>query len=311
MSQQPGLSLKDALDLFYLDCEAQQFTPHTLRFYRGRLGLFLAWCTAHDIYTLQTLDATHIRAFLVDLTRRKLSSAYIHAFARALRTFGNYCVRDELLEVSPFARVKMPRLEKKILPALTPDEIQRVLAACESDRDRAIVLTLLDSGLRASELCALDMADLDMSSGALFVRHGKGQKDRVSYIGPATRKQVLRYVRLERQSESDALFVSQRDGERLTYYGLAQLLRRIRKAAGVPKLTAHAMRRTFALNALRAGMNIFVLAKLMGHADLTVLRQYLQLVEDDLQDAHRRASIVENMLRGRRGRKPTRGPPSS
>jgi integrase/recombinase XerD len=69
----------------------------------------------------------------------------------------------------------------------------------------------------------------------------------------------------------------------MTYYGLAQLLNRLRVAANAPNLTALALRRTFALNSLRAGMNIFVLAKLTGHADLTILRQYLQLVEDDLQ----------------------------
>ncbi len=309
MSKQQRLSLKDALELFYLDCEARQFTPHTLRFYHQRLGLFADWCAAHDAAKLRALDATHIRAFLAELHGRKLSSAYIHAFARAVRTFCNFCVRDELLTVSPFARVKMPRLQKKILPALTPVEVRRILAVCASDRDQAIVLTLLDSGLRASELCALDLDDVDWQTGALFVRNGKGQKDRVSYIGPATRKRVVRYVRLERESEDDALFVSQRGGGRLTYYGLAQLLRRLRKAATVPKLTAHAMRRTFALNALRAGMNIFVLAKLMGHADLTVLRQYLQLVEDDLQDAHKRAAVVENMLAEARGRKKARGPP--
>jgi integrase/recombinase XerC/integrase/recombinase XerD len=306
LAPQQKLSLVDALDLFLLDCEARQFTAHTLRFYRGRLGLFVAWCVEHDAPALGDVGAPTIRRFIVDLARRKLSSAYVHGFARAIRAFLNYCVRDELLDISPFARVQMPRLEKKILPALTATELQRVLAACTSARDRAIVLTLLDSGLRASELCALDLADVDRATGAVMVRRGKGQKDRVSYIGPYTRKQVAKYLHLERQSDDPALFVSQTDGERLTYYGLAQALQRLRRIAQTPTLTAHALRRTFALNSLRGGMNIFVLAKLMGHADLTVLRQYLQLVEDDLQDAHRRVAVVETMLKGG---KRSRGPP--
>lgn len=139
---------------------------------------------------------------------------------------------------------------------------------------------------------------VDMSSGAVHVRIGKGQKDRISYIGPHTRKRLARYLHGERIADHDALFVSQQHHTRMTYYGLAQLIKRLREAAKVPNLTAHALRRTFALNSLRAGMNIFVLAKLMGHADLTVLRQYLQLVEDDLQEAHKRADVVGSMIRG-------------
>lgn len=301
MATQQSLTLQAALELFILDCESRQFTGHTLRYYRQRLGVFVPWCVEHDASLLTDVSAPLIRRFLVEQSKCGISSAYLHSFARSIKTFLNYCVRDELIAVSPFKRVQMPKLEKKILPALSPGEIRRILAACHNERDEAIVLVLLDSGLRASELCALDMGDVDKATGAIHVRSGKGQKDRVSYIGPHTRKRLARYLHIERQGESGALFVSQQHHTRMTYYGLAQLLIRLRDAANVPHLTAHALRRTFALNSLRAGMNIFVLAKLMGHADLTVLRQYLQLVEDDLQDAHKRADVVGNMLRGARG----------
>lgn len=305
MPTEQKLTLKSALDLFLLECEARQFTDNTLRYYRQRLGQFVTWCAEQDAATLADITAPLIRAFLVERARTGISSAYLHSYARAVKTFLNYCVRDELIAVSPFKRVKMPKLEKKILPAVTPAEIKRVLSACGNHRDQAIILLMLDSGLRASELCALDMGDVDMSSGAVHVRIGKGQKDRISYIGPHTRKRLARYLHGERIAEHDALFVSQQHHTRMTYYGLAQLLNRLRIKANVPNLTAHALRRTFALNSLRAGMNIFVLAKLMGHADLTVLRQYLQLVEDDLQEAHKRADVVGGMLRGARG-PPTR-----
>lgn len=296
MSQQQRSSVLDAFEMFLLDCEARQFTKHTLRFYRGRLSLFVRWCDENNIDTIGVVTAIHLRRYLVDTQHRDVSSAYLHSHARALRTFFNYCVRDELLESSPFARVQMPRLEKKVLEALSPTDVMQVLAACDTERDHALVLFLLDSGVRASELCALDVADVDLSTGTVHVRMGKGQKGRIVYIGARTRKQLIRYLRLERESTSDALFVSQRDGERLTYYGLAQALKRLRTDTQVPHCSAHAMRRTFAINCLRGGMNIYVLAKLMGHADILVLRQYLSLVEDDLKNAHAQAGVIDRIL---------------
>lgn len=286
----------EAFELFLLDCEARQFTAHTLRFYRGRLTLFVAWCDEQALSTVADITPAHVRHYLVDTQRRGTSSAYVHSHARALRTFFNYCVRDGFLDSSPFTKVKMPRLEKKILSALTNAEVQQLLGACSTERDRALVPFLLDSGVRASELCALDLADVTLESGTVHVRLGKGQKGRSVYIGPQTRKQLGRYLRLERPAHSPALFVPERGGDRLSYSGLSQILKRLRRATSIAHCSAHALRRTFAINCLRGGMNIYILAKLMGHSDITVLRQYLELVEDDLHTAHSQASVLERML---------------
>lgn len=293
---QQKLSLDAAFEFFLLDCEARAFTKHTLRFYTERLSLFIRWLRGEDVGTLSSLNANHIRSYLVHLQRRDLSSSYIHGHARAIKTFCNYCVRDGLIEASPFSRVQMPRLTKKILPALTKEAVHRILDQTKTERDAAIVLFLLDSGVRATELVQMDIGDVSMKTGTVSVREGKGQKDRTTYVGAKTRKQLRRYL-LERDNleDDDPLFVSAKGGGRLTYYGLAQMLKRLRKACGVKECHAHTFRRTFAINCLRNGMDIFVLAKLMGHADLTVLQQYLDLVKDDLEKAHDKYGPVNNM----------------
>jgi integrase/recombinase XerD len=307
VSQQQRPSIFDAFEMFLLDCKARQFTKHTLRFYRGRLILFVRWCAEHGLDDLGAVTPIDLRRYLVDTQQRNVSSAYLHSHARALRTFFNYCVRDQLLDTSPFARVQMPRLEKKILESLSPYEINRLISFCTCERDHALILFLLDSGVRASELCALDIDDIDLSSGAVQVRLGKGQKGRTVFIGARTRKQLLRYLRLERAPGSKPLFVSQRRDTRLTYSGVAQILKRLGRDAGVSHCSAHAFRRTFAINCLRGGMNIYVLAKLMGHTDILVLRQYLSLVQDDLMEAHALAAVVDRMV-GQAARQ-KRGPP--
>ena len=129
--------------------------------------------------------------------------------------------------------------------------MQDLLDACQNDRDRAIVLTLLDSGVRASELLALDVGDLDTLTGALRVRLGKGRKQRVAFVGTQTRKAIARYLTDRgKVGPSEPLFVTLTGGTRLQFYGLQSLLHRLGRAAGVKPMGAHRFRRTFAIESL-------------------------------------------------------------
>jgi integrase/recombinase XerD len=152
------------------------------------------------------------------------------------------------------------------------------------------LLSLLDTGCRASEFVALDIGDVNMNTGAAIIRHGKGGKFRTAFMGASTRREVLRYLR-HRTDDAGPLWVTMA-GERLTYGGLRQVVSRRANAAGVPVPSLHSFRRAFALACLRGGMDVYSLQKLMGHADLSVLRRYLAQNEADLQAAHARASPV-------------------
>lgn len=160
---------------------------------------------------LDTLTPHHIRRYLVDARKRDLSSQYQNNLARAIRAWLNYCVRDGLLEKSPMSTVKMPKIQNKILSAYTDDEVAAILDSCETTRDTALILFLLDSGVRASELIALNVGDVDLPSGTVKIEDGKGQKGRVTHIGAKTRKAVLRYI-LERgkPGNDEPLFTGQK-----------------------------------------------------------------------------------------------------
>ncbi len=156
---------------------------------------------------------------------------------------------------------------------------------------------LLDSGVRVSELIALNVGVVDESTGEITVRAGKGQKQRTVYIGLKTRKQLKRYLAVrEVKGPQEPLFISEKQRQRLTVSGMVQLMRRLREQSGVDICTCHTFRRTFAINCLRNGMNIYVLARLMGHTDIIILRQYLALVDADLSEAHRKFGAVDRLL---------------
>lgn len=151
--------------------------------------------------------------------------------------------------------------------------------------------------MRAAELLALNGGDVDEHTKAIFVRQGKGRKDRTVYLGVKARRALLKAWRERKPGAGAPLWTGLRDGERLTESRLRQLLERIGQRAGVEHCSPHTFRRTFALWSLRAGMNIYTLARLIGHEDITVLRQYLALVEVDLRAAHEQASPVDRLLR--------------
>lgn len=272
--------LSEAIDLYALDCQAQRFAQRTVETALFRLGVFRRH--VGDL-PLDQLTANHIRAYQVALQKAGYSAGYQHGLMRSLRAFLNYCVVDDLVAVSPMAKVKMPRKADQVLPAVAEADIRRAVAACETQRDRAILLFIASSGVRRAELVALNVGDVDIATGAVEVRRGKGGKARTTYIDAAARKALKRY-QLERRNAkaSDPLFASQRRRNgRMTINSLTQTMERISDAAAV-HIACHALRRSFALRCLRARMNIHVLARLMGHSDIAMLRLYLPMLPEDI-----------------------------
>ena len=163
----------------------------------------------------------------------------------------------------------MPRLDRRVLPALSDAEVRRLLSACKLERDRAIILFLLDTGCRAFEAVQVNGEDIDLQSGDVRIRQGKGRKERIVFLGQNARAQLIRYYHDRGTPESkDPVWISEKSSERLTTSGLHQILKRLGRYAHVEHCGPHTFRRTFALWSLRNGMDIFRLARLMGHADI-------------------------------------------
>ncbi|MEZ4864134.1 MAG: tyrosine-type recombinase/integrase [Caldilineaceae bacterium] len=285
-----------AIELFDLDNQARRLTVATRKNYNHILSQFLSWCSEQSIDLLTEITAVSVRRYLAGMANRGLSGTYQHNHYRALRTFFVYCVRDELLAASPMRQVRAPKVEQKLPKVFGAGDIETILKACETLRDRTICLFLLDSGLRAAELCSLDVGDIDMQSGVVVVEKGKQQKERIVIVGAQVRKLYRRYLAQRRRPGPSApAFVAERGGDRLTVNALIQLMRRLRLASGIENCSAHTFRRTFATNSLRSGINIYVLAKLMGHSDIQVLRRYLEISQEDLEEAHRQHGPVDKL----------------
>jgi site-specific recombinase XerD len=140
-------ALSGAYDGFMIDREAMRCTAKTLAFYKYALGDFLTYLRSQSIVAPGSMTAGHIRAFFVDLDRHGYKDTTVHVHARAVKTFCRWTTAEGLVPAHPMARVSMPRLSKRVLPALTFDQVSQRLAVA-SLRDKAVLLCLLDSGYR-------------------------------------------------------------------------------------------------------------------------------------------------------------------
>lgn len=285
-------------EAFLVDRKVGGCSEGTLGFYREKLTKFLDYCDAQVITNVLDITPNFIRQYLLYLEEVGHNSGGIHAHFRTLRTFLNWW-EDEFEPDgwrNPIRKIKPPKLASEQLEPADMNSIKAMINTCDITfygiSDKAILLALIDTGARAQELLDMNLDDLDFTSGSLLIQHGKGGKYRTVFLGKKSRRAVRKYLR-NRKDNGKALWVIQ-SGERLTYWGLRQIVRRRAVSAKVDTLSLHSFRRAFALNMLRAGVDIFSLQKLMGHADLQVLRRYLAQTTDDTIAAHRRGCPVDN-----------------
>ncbi len=195
-----------------------------------------------------------------------------------------------------------PKAHPRVKPALSEGELAAILKACEGKgwlhlRNRALVLVLLDTGMRLSEAQRLTVADAKRERLVIL---GKGEKERMAFLSVETRLALKRYLKACPYAlNDDAPLWWGRYGA-LTLWGLKLALKRLGQRAGVP-LGAHKLRRSFATWSLRNGCDLERLRLLMGHSDYATLRRYLALLESDLKEAHERYSPLTT-LRGRKRR---------
>ena len=290
-----------ALESFYSRCEGKNLSPGTLRFYKDKLLAFTRWLDREglDGLSLADLTAKHMRDYLTGERKRCSPIQARHCYVAA-RTFFKHLVTDGFLDRSPLEGVDPPKQPTKQLPALTVDQVQKLLATCDTTefvgaRDKAILLLLLDTGMRAAELLSINTGAVNPPTGVITIM-GKGSKERDVCYSDLTTAALKDYLRRRVGLDTPVLFVNLY-GEPLTYSGLAQMLRRHGKAAGLPVHATHphACRHTFATLFLRNGGDVFTLQRLLGHTTLTMTEKYLTLTGEDMAATHRACSPVNGM----------------
>jgi site-specific recombinase XerD len=237
--------------------------------------------------------------------RVKASHTTIHHYFVVLANFFNWVVREGFVPESPMAKIRVARPKTRVVKPYTQEEISRMIAVCDRDyegnarflgsRNKAIILVLLDSGVRLSELIGMTVEDVSPSNGNIRVM-GKGGKERVVRIGKVTQKALWRYLMHRPDNGVDQLWLSE-EKRPLSCGGVQCLIKRLKERAGINGSgSVHRFRHTFALNFLRVDKNVFNLQYLLGHSELEMVRYYTAtLGMKDALKAHERAGPMDNM----------------
>jgi integrase/recombinase XerD len=283
----------DSIEAFLIDRQAQGLSKSTLGFYKYKLKEFLNYCDTKAVKNVSQLTPTFLREYLLLLEEAGHKPGGIHAFYRCIKAFLLWYENEFEPDnwKNPIRKIKAPRVPEEILEPVKIDVVNQMLEACTNLRDKTILFMLMDTGVRASELLNLNVADVNSFTGDVMIRKGKGGKSRIVFLGAKTRKVLRKYLHT-RTDNSGCLFIN-RDGERLQYRGLKMVMKRLADRAGVAIPSIHSFRRFFAITCLRNHVDVYTLQRLMGHADLSVLHRYLKQTDEDLRIAFR--SPVDNL----------------
>ncbi len=287
-----SIPLQDAYTDFLLSRQAMMCTQRTMQFYDFTLGKIAEWFERNDVHQPQEITSRHVRALLGEMVEKGLSDSYIHSYARVIRTFVRFLLKEKYI-YEP-VEFDVPKIGKKRLLVYNKEEVQKILTACIDKRDRAFILLMFDSGLRKAEVIALNWGDVNISSGIVRVEKGKGKKARSVVIGVHTRRALLRYKNDVDFIDNKPLFQTKRGG-RFTSSGLRSWTLRISERANI-HISPHALRRTFATLSIRAGMNVFQLQGLLRHSTLEMTRHYIEMLDEDLVKAHREHGPIDNFI---------------
>ena len=318
----PGTSLKSLVNGFVLTKQTEGKSPRTVEFYSENLKRFL-WYASKQGWSddIRMLTEWHIREFLgylanekcrwglegngSETSRIKVSYTTVHHYFVVLANFFGWVVREGFMPESPTAKIKVAKPKVKVIKPYTLEEISRMIAVCGCDyehnakflgsRNKAIILVLLDSGVRLSELIGMTLEDVNTSNGNIRVM-GKGSKERVVRIGKVAQKALWRYLMHRPDNGCRELWLSE-EKRPLSCGGVQCLVRTLKERAGINGGgSVHRFRHTFALNFLRVDKNVFNLQYLLGHSELEMVRRYTAtLGMEDALKAHEKASPADMM----------------
>ena len=309
--------LSKAIEGFILEAKSGKYSPSYIPTMHGYLKYICKFFSDPELESITADDwkkyMQHLhteyqpKRFNGDKSPLALSSIDNHW--KTIRGFYNWA--SEVLSIQRVdLKLPRPKYDSPQIVPFTQDEVKRLLDACQftqvvkqsgrsykikrpnADRDKAIILMLLDTGMRLGELTRLRLGDVNLENGEVYIRpyrDGRKSKSRTVFLGARTRQQVWKYIAKQQatQDQLQPLIILKGSSIRLT-------IKRIGDNAKVSNAHPHKFRHTMAITYLRNHGDIFTLQRLLGHATLDMTKKYLDIAQSDIADAHRYASPVDN-----------------
>ena len=274
----------------------KRYSPHTLTGYRRDLRNFQDWLQQQKI--AQWNDVTHkqIRRFIAQRHALGIQGRSLQRQLSAIRAFYRYRQRTGKATTNPAEDIPTPKQAQRLPKSLDNESLERLLNIPGDEpltlRDRAIMELLYSSGLRLAEIAALNLADLDLQSGLVDIKKGKGSKQRLVPVGTKAKEAIQAWLKarvLLLKQEESAVFISQR-GSRLSHRAIQQRLTHWAKKQGLDQhVYPHRLRHAFASHLLESSGDIRAVQELLGHANISTTQVYTHLDFQHLAEVYDQA----------------------
>jgi site-specific recombinase XerD len=281
-----SLDLPSLLTSWLRRLKGEKKSPHTIDGYRGAVTSYLRFC--HEQHLPAELGRDTVAAYMADHTGQA-STARLHL--TVLKLFARWIAAEgEGFDPAGVLAVRPPKNDQASVPDLSETEVARMIKVCDGTalrdkRDKALVVLFAETGLRAAEMLALDIGDIDLDDCVAHVVRGKGGKGRRVHFSPGAAATLDRYTRARHRTvlhpASGPLWISAQ-GSRLTYTGLASTLKGRALAAGVPNFHLHRLRHTMAVRWMRAGGSETGLMAHAGWTSNTMVARYVKAASEQL-----------------------------
>lgn len=241
-----------------------------------------------------------VRNYMANLGQHGYSKSTVARKLATLRSFYKFLVRRNYLDTNPVMSVKTPKQEKKLPKYLDYEQVQKLLNAPPSDnwlgaRDRAMLEVLYSTGMRVSEIVALNMEDVDFLGEVIHIR-GKGKKERIAPIGSSALQSIQRYLeyrnkRMQNDAGFDAkVLFANKHGKRLSTRSVRRKMDKYLRSAGLdPDISPHTLRHSFATHMLNNGADLRSVQELLGHQSLSTTQIYTHLGSTKLKEVYDQA----------------------
>lgn len=293
MEVQAGIELERFFDQLKYEKRASE---HTLNSYRRDLQQLQGYCRQRGKNDWSELDQADIRAHIGARHRGGLSAKSLQRELSAIRSFFSFLCKNQGLALNPAQGLRAPKAGRKLPKTIDVDQVSGLLDRVTNEpleiRDLAIFELFYSSGLRLSELVALDIQDLDLADGGLRVHRGKGGKSRDLPVGSQAIKALKRWFTIRQaltQPSESALFVSQQ-GRRLGARSVQLRLQRWCRKIGLPEhLHPHKLRHSFASHLLESSHDLRAVQELLGHSNISTTQIYTHLDFQHLAEVYDQA----------------------
>lgn len=293
----------DCLAEFLEELRFKKRSNYTIEFYTKELRLFADTLEKQKISTrLRTITSTTIKHDFVLYREQehKVKHATINATLRALRAFLNWAKDNRVISENPMDEIVISEAKPREIETFSREQIYQILSQPDPKlfvglRDLAIMVLMLDTGIRVRELCDIKVDDIRWEDGQILI-HGKNGEDRLVPIEEKTKRLLKQYVKARGYSEVDWLFITV-DDRKMSRDSVRDRIEKYGRMANITNVrcSPHTFRHTFAKHSVQNGANVFDLQQILGHKTLEMSRRYVNLFSQDIKQAHRRFSPINNL----------------